>query len=91
MDYKINWEALRKDRIRRQLEKAANGFEDVECEYCNGTGVKREGFTDYDAHGSFWVETEHCRHCVFGQVEVPIELERRKLALKQLLKELDND
>lgn len=90
MDFDL-WEKLQHDAKRLELERNAKGKTLIECEQCGGTGLEREGYTDYDGNGSFWVPSINCKYCFMGFKEVPCTKEQKIAALEKLLEEAKNE
>lgn len=74
-------ETVRKSRLKQR----AAGWENIKCQNCNGTGYIGESWED--EYGSY--HHERCRYCFLGSIKVKIDSARQKLAMKQLMRELD--
>lgn len=84
-------EYLAENARKTRIKNAANGYKLVKCDQCGGTGESEPGVTDYDAHGSFWVEASPCRFCELGQKKIRCTAKERATALRMLLAEVENE
>lgn len=75
--------SARKSSKLTEIKLNAKGYKTVTCPLCKGTGIKQQGFTDYDGSGSFWVDSISCR-CGFGTVKTKCSKEKKVSALREL-------
>lgn len=81
-----------KKNIARTRTLASKGRKRVECKTCAGTGIKEQGFTDYDGSGSFYVPSTYCGHCGGGgTTEIKCSKQEKVDALRELLTIAEED
>jgi hypothetical protein len=81
----VSWlDDLKKNLAESTLRLRAQGYENVTCTHCNGTGHSEEPWED--EYGRY--KRANCRYCIFGSVRVKIDPARQKLAMKHLMRKL---
>jgi DnaJ-class molecular chaperone len=77
-------EHIRDVASRVEHERNLRGMTRARCTACNGTGNSEPGYSDRDAHGSYWVMGVQCRRCVgAGSVDVPCSADAEAAAIRR--------
>lgn len=76
------WACVRDASNRLEHERNLRGMTTAKCQRCDD-GIVEPGRTDYDGHGSFYVEPVRCQRCTNGRVEVPCAADVQAAAISK--------
>lgn len=82
-------ESIKRGAREYREKLAREGYALIDCDACDGSGYARHGYSDTDAHGSFWVAGLPCPLCFAGRRQVPISKEEQAAAMRRWLAEHD--